>query len=513
LRRGLQAWAGAVGRPALLLSWASLGLAWLAAAAGAGVEAPVVAEGDIAFHADGAVLLGAGGGEETFLYLAVPGDGVTCVALPGAEGRWMQVTATLRFLGSDGSPLASTASDLDIPCSETDPNTTFSRQVISLRVPERRGSGLVEAVLADRNAKRQDLLSQLRSAPRAGTARVQLPLPSMRGGQGLGGPLFLWGLGRMEGLARSDGFLLGDADAMRDGLEPNPARGYGLFQPTLTVYAELYGCASVATRLELRVLAAGDSSVLFEEWGRIEPGWDRCGIVRQFDVTRLAAGAYVIDLRARPAAPSGAEPAGPAPRLRGRFQVQWDPESWARPLTERMEEASLLMDPDRWARFVGLGAGQQEVLLDSLWRAYGGSELDPQQLKDLFRERIQEADARFGGIQRGSLTDRGRVFINFGGPDEIHKELAPQDEDLIYYFLRREIDQTEADDAGGRPRRHPMDTSPYQVWYYINWGRPLFPQVQSRMRGGSGGLRFIFVDEMGTGDYRLIYTNLFGGFD
>jgi GWxTD domain-containing protein len=508
-----QDWAGAKGCPALLLSWAFLVAGVPCLASGSGPGLPGVAEGEIRFYADGAVLLGPHGREETFLYLAVPNDGVTCVGLSGAEGSWMQVAATLRFLEPDGAVLASTTSDLDVPCSDVDPNTVFARQVITLRVPELHGGGLVEAVLTDRNCRRQDLISQLRSAHCAGTARAQLPRPSMRGSVGLGGPLFLWELGPTKDLVEANGFLLGDADAMRDGLEPNPSRGYGLFQPTLTFYAELYGCANTGTELELRILAPRDSTVLFEQWGRVEPRWDRCGIVRQFDVAQLAAGAYLMELSARSVTLAGSEPDGAVPRLRGRFQVQWDPESWARPLTERLEEASLLMYPDRWARFVELGAGQQEEVLDSLWQAFGGTDQNPEGLKELFRSRMAEADARFGGTQRGSLTDRGRVYVNFGEPNEVHKELAPQEEDLIYYFLRREIDQTEADEAGGRPHRHPMDTSPYQVWYYINWGQPLFPEVKAQLRGGGGGLRFIFVDEMGTGDYRLIYTNLFGGFD
>ncbi len=513
MRWRVQTWAGAAWRPARLL----LGLFLLAApgraGAGAPPELPVLADGEIRFHADGAILLGPGGAEETLLFLSVPDDGVTCVELPGAEGRWFQTTATVSFLDADGDVLASRTSDLDVPCAEPDPSGTYARQVISLRIPGLLGSGLVEAVLTDRNAKRHDLISLLQSAHCTGKARARLPRPALRGEQGLGGPLFLWEAARHQELVRADGYLMGDADLMRPQLEPNPARGYGLFQPTLTVYAELYGRAGMATDLALRIVAPRDSIVLYEQTGRLESRWERCGIIRRLDVTQLAAGTYLLELSAGLSPADSAGAGGEVSVLRGRFQIQWDPESWARPLTARMEEASLLMDADRWARFVELGSGQQEVVLDSLWRAFGGSAYDPAELKGLFRSRTAEADSRFAGPRRGSLSDRGRVFVNFGMPDEIYKQLAPQDEDLIYYFLRREIDQTEADDAGGRPRRHPMDTSPYQVWYYINWGRPLFPELQMRSRGGSGGLRFIFVDEMGTGDYRLIYTNLFGGFD
>ncbi len=47
------------------------------------------------------------------------------------------------------------------------------------------------------------------------------------------------------------------------------------------------------------------------------------------------------------------------------------------------------------------------------------------------------------------------------------------------------------------------------MWYYNRRGDPLLPSQALRVRDGE--LRFIFMDRMGTGNYQLIYTNLFGG--
>ncbi len=519
MRQGIGMRAGAAGHPALL-HWAGLGLLLAAACqgglcpAGAAGDWPALAEGDIPFYADGAVLLDEQGREETWIYLAVPQEEVTCVEVPGQEGAWMQVSAKLRFLNADGSPLASMATDLDVPCVELDPQSAFSRRTISLQVPELRGPGLVEVQLEDRNANRVGLLNELRNVPRHGIARGHVPLPVRRTDRSAAGPILLWSLGEVVRLTRSDRFLFAPVEAMRPAIDPNPGHSYGLFQPDLTLYAELYGFQGRDVDLALRVLREEDGGLLLEESGRIHSRWDRCGVARRLDVTQLASGAYRFELQVAQADAAAPETGEGPMTLTGGFQVHWSPESWIRPREERMEEASLLMDPARWEQFLSLGAGQQEVVLDSIWsQRGGGSERTTSELKAVFRDRIQRADSRFRGLKRGSLTDRGRVYVNFGEPDEIHKELAPQEEDLIYYFLRREIDETEAGEAGGRPRRHPMDTSPYQVWYYIHWGHPLFPGLQARSRGGSGGLRFIFVDETGTGDYRLIYTNLFGGFD
>jgi GWxTD domain-containing protein len=68
----------------------------------------------------------------------------------------------------------------------------------------------------------------------------------------------------------------------------------------------------------------------------------------------------------------------------------------------------------------------------------------------------------------GWRTDRGRIYVKYGEPDEIE--------------------------------RHPssMGTKPYQKWYY------------DRLAGQSGGDFLVFVDEDGYGDYRLVHATLRG---
>ena len=79
-----------------------------------------------------------------------------------------------------------------------------------------------------------------------------------------------------------------------------------------------------------------------------------------------------------------------------------------------------------------------------------------------YRTRIQVANSRFTtGYEKGWLTDRGRIMIKYGIPDEIE--------------------------------RHPLsqDSKPFEVWSYYR----------------NKGLKFIFTDEEGFNQYRLIYTN------
>jgi len=74
-----------------------------------------------------------------------------------------------------------------------------------------------------------------------------------------------------------------------------------------------------------------------------------------------------------------------------------------------------------------------------------------------YQRRVDEANARFRSYARGWLTDRGRVYILYGAPDNV---------------------QTDPWRADGRP---------VETWNYYRRGR-----------------RLTFLDETGFGDFRLV---------
>jgi hypothetical protein len=55
-----------------------------------------------------------------------------------------------------------------------------------------------------------------------------------------------------------------------------------------------------------------------------------------------------------------------------------------------------------------------------------------------------------------------------------------------------------------------FDSRPYEVWHYDRQGTPLFPERESTT--SVTGLRFVFVDESGTGTYVLRYSSDFIGY-
>ncbi len=120
----------------------------------------------------------------------------------------------------------------------------------------------------------------------------------------------------------------------------------------------------------------------------------------------------------------------------------------------------VLSEPER-QQLRDLAPDQREAAWTETWQQIGTvggmSGRDAQRVHLL---RIVGADRRYGRFGRGSLSDRGRVFIRYGEPDRVEQftdELARE--------------------------------SHWEIWYY-----------------GQLGLRFSFLDQQGMGDYRLHET-------
>ncbi len=97
-------------------------------------------------------------------------------------------------------------------------------------------------------------------------------------------------------------------------------------------------------------------------------------------------------------------------------------------------------------------------LIDSFWKSRDPTpSTETNEVKEEFYRRLAIANERFEGITEGWRTDRGKIYIIYGEPDEID--------------------------------RHPFDLGyrAYEVWYYFNPRRT-----------------FYFEDRIGDGTYELI---------
>jgi len=102
---------------------------------------------------------------------------------------------------------------------------------------------------------------------------------------------------------------------------------------------------------------------------------------------------------------------------------------------------------------------QRDSAIEAFWK---GRDPTPQTIRNEAREefyqRVEEANRQYSSsLKPGWMTDRGRIFIKYGAPDEIE--------------------------------RHPFEPNyhAYEIWYYYR-----------------EGLKFLFMDAHGFGEYKLM---------
>ncbi|HEV8368399.1 MAG TPA: GWxTD domain-containing protein [Pyrinomonadaceae bacterium] len=96
------------------------------------------------------------------------------------------------------------------------------------------------------------------------------------------------------------------------------------------------------------------------------------------------------------------------------------------------------------------------------------------EFKEQFYERVAYANEHFSSGKPGRMTDRGRIYIKFGKPDEIESHPAGGPYERPSY------------EGGGS-----TSTYPFEKWFYRH-----LPNV-------ANGVELEFVDPTGSGEYRL----------
>jgi GWxTD domain-containing protein len=305
---------------------------------------------------------------------------------------------------------------------------------------------------------------------------------------------------------------------------PNPMQIYGLRKDTLSVfvYASM-PAGSSADSLDVRFALTRDTGEAMEEaLFKVPVSGNRSAFLRMVDLAAFPAGAYrlTVETRAPGAlfASSGKD-----------FSVAWELVNWQKPIRDIMFEARILLNDRELDDFAKMSLGEQEAFMRSFWK-----KLDPtpqtavNETFEKFASRLRYADTHFGSFERGALTDRGFTYIRFGPPDEIVNRPLPQGRDDLYEGIDKIVDEYKImlDGIMTQPEKQerqqrPLIISPdkkratrgtvgndagsFEVWNYSFKGDPLLP-------GDKGmtvkqGLRFLFLDKDGVGDYRLTGTS------
>ncbi|HEU4366248.1 MAG TPA: GWxTD domain-containing protein [Candidatus Krumholzibacteria bacterium] len=329
----------------------------------------------------------------------------------------------------------------------------------------------------------------------------------------------------------SDAMFVWDIDPKARGVRkyrPNPPRMYGLYRDTLTVYFELYLPESLASAPTFEFISeivtpegapvresrlTLPNPVVAEGQARAYP------VVIREDLTAFTAGSYTLYL-------SFALNGETLARVRsGDFSVAWDIRTWEVPRREFLAEARFLMGDDDFKQFAGRSPGEQERILDELWKS-----LDPDpstgtnEAYDVFIERLAYVEAYYTEGGPAIYTARGGVYVRFGPPDELVQDVIPLNYDTLaeaeavvenpYHPLNLGSSNSKlyrtpktrnsfATDGHESARYRPEDNTgvPYELWIYHAGGAPVL--VRDRVQEMDIGMRFLFVDRDGHGAYKL----------
>jgi GWxTD domain-containing protein len=303
------------------------------------------------------------------------------------------------------------------------------------------------------------------------------------------------------------------------GFVPNPMGIYGLRNDTLAFFLKARVPDGLAAdSIDLYINIVNQNGELFAENRNSLPVKERESVFyAAFDLNNFPASSYRINAVAF---------CGGKRTSRGKdFSVSWELVNWQKPIRDLLVEARLLL-PDRdFEQFQYWTLGEQESYLNAYWK-----KADPtphtavNETYEEFMRRLHFADANYGVHQRGALSDRGLIFLRVGQPDAVEQQPLPFNREDVSEAMEQLEDKykvithsTSTDGIAAPQARIVMegksspfrgdgfDAGSYELWIYNLKGEPIFER--DRLMTIKTGLRFLFVDMDGVGEYRLVGTS------
>ncbi len=476
--------------------WLAAGLA-AALASPAAADFPIIGTGDIRFRLDHASFRSGVGTTESEFYLEVDNADL---GFRVKDGRLVANTEfQLEFLGG-GKRLGGREYPLEFregapagPDGQVPPEVAVRRQVLQLRIPVPEGTDSVAAQIEDRNARKRGIVYLFTKTPKSGSAAAPLALRRFPEGE--------LSVSDIE-FARPFGGQAADPTFVKSGLdvEPNPGRVYGAPDRIAATYLEAYDLnpwqAGERRQYELTYVLRDQDGTQLRTWQRkLSSQVETWADTSSFDVSGLRAGTYSLGVTVKDVAASGRAV------VESSFDVMWVSAYWMRWLAKIEAEVPFLIDGAELDNFLALRPGAKERYLNDFWAARDPTPGAGNEILDEFNRRIAFANYNYTTtIEPGMRTDRGRIYIKYGEPDEVRREVIPVQGNDINEALE-ELDRSTAGDLTGSRAIDPEDSRAFEIWIYDYRGVELFPKKQMST---SLGLQFVFVDDLGVGDYRLI---------
>jgi GWxTD domain-containing protein len=438
---------------------------------------------DAASHPDSA-------GWRLDVFVRIPPEPLGFILQDG-ENR-ARVRLTIRLENRFGAKLHDSRQEFDITRAE---QVSGFGHVVTTRFPVKPGEHRLEVRLEDLHSRRRGLAYLGRNVPQSAEVEGPVVVPGAQAEVELGDLKFLW----QSPTADSAALAAGAPRTI-----PNPERLFGLFATQLRAAFVAEGAASDQRPWRWHARVQRGKDVVANSESSQGPAARLEGLV-DLDISTLPPGGYELELKV------WREGSEAAAARRGRFSIAWLPESWQRSPTEVEDEVHFLFDEDAERSFVKMMPGEQEAFLEDFWKRRDPSpETADNELRATFMERVAYANEHFGykKIEKGMFTDMGRVFIRYGLPSDIEKEVIPAGDRTLTQVVQ-ELALTEDTPIGNvRPKGSGGDLRPFELWTYDNvipLPLEVDPERVANIRRRDK-IVFLFVDEQGYGHYTLRYT-------
>ncbi len=475
------------------MSRAALCVAAATALGVAAAGAAVLGDGDLHFRLDAAHFRGTNGKVELELYVEIDNHELEFHKRGDAfEGR-----ARLHFEFLAGGKQVGEWED-DARFEAATEFTALAEgltQIVQLRLPVAAGTDSVRAMVQDLNATKKGLFHLFAKSRKKGQAAMTLSPRQFPPGQ-----MSVSDLQFARAIRRSDEA----SPFFKSGLEVEPQSGrvYGRFLDRVSAYYEVYDlrppAATGRRRYSIEYLVVDPAGADVRRWSKVlsSSGAAWADTVA-FDVAAMPAGSYQLRVQV---ADQGSDARAVIERA---FEVFWESADWVSWIGEQDDLTLFYLDGDQLATYESLGAGARQRYLEDFWARTEGRDGNP--VRDEFLRRVEYADRRFtSNVLKGRFSDMGRVYIRFGEPDEIRREVIT----ISGSDLNTALDELDRESGGsglsGTRNIDPRDDRSFEVWLYNYRGHELFDQSGDLASGGFG-MKFIFVDDLGMDvNFRLI---------
>jgi len=427
------------------------------------------------------------GGFTLDLFVRIPPSTLDQLARDTTGIRRLLISAEVR----NSAPPKTHRAQRVLEVSPADTANGFGKVVV-LRFPTRPGNQKVSVKIADSLSHKVGLIYHgkvLESVKVEGQFGVGFPRQGIR----LSDPEFVW----ME-VEGASGTVFSRSGP---GLLPNPERLYGAFARELKAYfeARTVSDTSRAWRWSARVLDT--KGTLLAKRDSTSEGVSLAALAT-FDISRYPAGSYVLEIAA--ACDGETEVTRKA-----RFSVGWKAETWFTNPRDILDVVHLLLTSDPEDAFALMQPGEQERFLEDFWLPRDPTPgTDRNERRDEFLARIAQAERTYGryGLHRGMFSDMGRVYIRYGEPTEVYRQVIPAGDNTLLQVVRS-LELTEDRPVGDVEQKGPGgDMRAYEVWVYEGMIPPPPDAAPDAMQNRRRRLVFLFVDEQGLGDYTLRYS-------